>query len=329
MLQPRWRPLACSIRRHTLPAVRYSAITAKITLDSDMLILDGGMGHLLRRKGVEIKGEIGSVERFLGVALANIERPQLVQEAHEDYLKAGAKVVTTNSYACTPCIVGDSQRVVAIIRAAGEIARKAADAHGGLVAGSLPPLNESYRPDRVSSDEELEREYALIAESIAPYSDVLLCETMSCAREAAVAMRAGIKTGKPVWVSWTLAEDLSGNLASGETVEEAVAALKLEEGGPVKACLFNCSLPESIGLALPRLRKALPPAVRTGAYANGFCTVKSPGGGNTEYRQDFSPEVYASFCQGWANDGASILGGCCGIFPEHIAAVAMCQPCPR
>lgn len=314
-----------------MASISQECVNSTKTIDiigSELLILDGGMGHLLRRKGVQVQGDIGSVERFLGVALANTQQPQLVQEAHEDYLKAGARVVITNNYACTPSIVGDTARVLETISAAGQLARKAADAYGAYVAGSLPPLHESYRPDNVGTDEELDREYALIAKTIAPYSDVLVCETMSCAREAAAASRAAAATGKPVWVSWTLAEDYSGNLASGETIEEAVEALQLSVGGPVQACLFNCSLPECVNVALPRLRKALPFGVQTGAYANGFCSVKSPGGNNnTEYRQDLSPEEYASTCAGWAQGGSKILGGCCGIFPEHIAAVALCQLC--
>lgn len=286
------------------------------------LLLDGGMGHLLRRKGVEVKGEIGSVERFLGVALANVEKPGLVREAHEDFLKAGARVVTTNSYACVPSIVGE-QRVIEVIQAAGRIAREAADGHGGLVAGCLPPLHESYRPDRVGGDAELEKEYRLIAETVAPFADVLLCETMSCAREAAAAAKAAAATGKPVWVAWALAEGSDGTLLSGESVEAAVEALELREGGPVQACLFNCSQPESISAALPKLRAVLPSGVLCGAYANGFRTVKAPGSGSSEYREDLSPESYAAFGASWVADGAGILGGCCGIFPEHLAAVAL------
>ena len=52
-------------------------------------ILDGGMGHLLRRLGVQIEGKVGTVERFLGVALANVQNPECVVSAHEQYINAG------------------------------------------------------------------------------------------------------------------------------------------------------------------------------------------------------------------------------------------------
>eukprot|EP00747_Dinoflagellata_sp_TGD_P209265 gnl/TRDRNA2_/TRDRNA2_82659_c0_seq3.p1 gnl/TRDRNA2_/TRDRNA2_82659_c0~~gnl/TRDRNA2_/TRDRNA2_82659_c0_seq3.p1 ORF type:complete len:309 (-),score=77.64 gnl/TRDRNA2_/TRDRNA2_82659_c0_seq3:132-1058(-) len=291
---------------------------------SKVLVLDGGMGHLLRRMGVQMRGEIGSVERFLGVALANIEQPELVVDAHEQYLKAGANVVTTNSYACVPKIVGNNARTVETIRAAGALAKKAAARHSAYVAGCLPPLNASYRPDLVLPEAEMQEQYKIIAEEIAPFSDVLLCETMSCAREAAAAVSAAsaVANGKEVWVSWALAED-SDKLLSGESIGEAVAAISLREGGPVKACLFNCSHPERITAALPQLQALLPKGVTTGAYANGFRTVKSPGGtAASEYREDLTPEVYATAAAKWVSDGSTIVGGCCGVFPEHIEAVA-------
>jgi len=222
-----------------------------------------------------------------------------------------------------PNIVGSTKKVLETIRSAGALAWAAADEYGVIVAGCMPPLKNSYRPDLVGTVEELAKEYALIAETVAPYADVMLCETMSSAREAVAAVHAASKHEKPVWVSWALSEDMSGNLLSGETVEQAVEALHLKEGGPVEACLFNCSLPECISVALPKLQAAIPDGILTGAYANGFCTVRSPGGGNSEYREDLSPKQYGEICRKWVLDGCSIVGGCCGVFPEHIKAVAV------
>lgn len=68
-------------------------------------ILDGGMGHLLRRMGVKIEGKVGSLERFLNVATCNVTNPMLVERAHLEFLKAGAQVITTNSYACIPNVL--------------------------------------------------------------------------------------------------------------------------------------------------------------------------------------------------------------------------------
>lgn len=289
---------------------------------SAVTVLDGGMGHLLRRMGVQIKGPIGSIERFLGVGLANVENPSMVTAAHETYLKAGANVVTTNTYACIPAVVG-KERTIESLRAGGSLAREAVSKFpGARVAGSLPPLHETYRPDRVAPQEELTRDYTLIAEAISEYSDVLLCETMSSGREAVAAAAAAQAIGKPTWVSLCLAEDASGRLLSGETIEEVVEMLALKEGGLVQAVMFNCCQPESITAALPRLQAVLPAGVSTGAYANGFATVKAPGASDGSEYRDMSPEAYAALCKQWVEMGASVVGGCCGVFPEHISAVA-------
>lgn len=301
------------------------------------------MGHLLRRKGIVIKGVIGSMERFLGVALANQEQPSLVVDAHLEYLRAGARVITTNNYSCVPAALAlsdmkESTSLAALIAAAGRLAREAVDAYATeaksdrereiLVAGCVPPLHESYQADRISSDDdELRDSYRLIVEHIAPHSDVLLCETMSSTREAHFALEAASKTGKPVWVSWTLSEDGSGRLRSGETVEHAAASAAKHAN--VEAMLFNCTSHASILAALATLREVAPAGVALGAYANGFRTVQASGGGENdptngacEYNEQLTPPVYAAQAREWVALGASIIGGCCGVFPEHIEEVA-------
>ena len=159
---------------------------------------------------------------------------------------------------------------------------------------------------------------------------------MSRADEAAAACKAALETGKKVWVSWTLSEEADGTLISGETIEEAVAALPTLEG--VDALLFNCSSIEPVDAGLPRLRACIPDRIKIGAYANGFHTVKSEGTDSaagalgdkegekaapSEYRKDLTPEAYAQAGAGWVKKhGACIVGGCCGIFPEHIKALS-------
>ena len=66
------------------------------------VLLDGGMGHQLKAMGVKIEGPRGSMQRFLGVAMANSKQPELVTAAHLSYIDAGADVITTNNYAVRP-----------------------------------------------------------------------------------------------------------------------------------------------------------------------------------------------------------------------------------
>jgi methionine synthase I (cobalamin-dependent) len=86
------------------------------------VLLDGGMGHQLKAMGIKIEGKVGTMERFLGVALANTRQPDLVRDAHLAYIDAGADVITTNNYAVVPSAlklctdaVGDEAELVKLV----------------------------------------------------------------------------------------------------------------------------------------------------------------------------------------------------------------------
>ena len=147
----------------------------------------------------------------------------------------------------------------------------------------------------------------------------MLCETMSSAEEARAAATAAAESGRPVWVSWTLADDGPPRLRSGETLAAAAAALA---DIPLAARLVNCSHPEALDAALPEL-VALGGTV--GAYANAFTSVdRLKHGGSVDVlaaREDLDPATYADFAMGWVAGGATIVGGCCEVGPEHIAVL--------
>jgi len=286
------------------------------------------MGHLLRRMGVKVEGEVGTVQRFLGVALANIQKPELVVQAHEAYINAGADVITTNSYACIPsCLSLANKEGIdwqGIIRAAGECALKARGSRDVKVAGCIPPLTASYRADLVLSDDALDEQYNTICSNIRPYSDLFLCETMSCTREALAAAKACAKHSTedaplPIWVAFTLADIADGTLRSGESVTDAVTAL-FDLGIKIEAILFNCCSPQSVEVAHRLLLQLNHPWLRDGecqlgGYANGFIGVKH----GDAYNEDLTPAKYLECVERW--EGSTIVGGCCGVFPEHIAVL--------
>ena len=122
-----------------------------------------------------------------------------------------------------------------------------------------------------------------------------------------------------MWVSWTLADDGPPRLRSGETLAEAARAL---DGIPLAARLVNCSRPEAVDAALPELLALGGPV---GAYANAFTAIEALKHGGTVdvlgTRDDLGPARYAEFATRWAQSGAAIVGGCCEVGPEHIAAL--------
>lgn len=290
---------------------------------SDLTLLDGGMGRELKRIGAPFRQPEWS-------ALALLEAPDYVTRVHRAFIAAGARVITTNSYAVVPFHIGEerfehSGRALADL--SGRLARAAADEAGGAVqvAGSLPPALGSYRPDLFDPVRSQAIHRELIA-GLAPHVDFWLAETQSSLAEARSVRAALGDEGKPLWLSFTLqdpdspvAEPL---LRSGESVEQAVR-LALELGA--SALLFNCSQPESMGTALRRAREVLTAQARElplGVYANAFPPVREDAQANDtllDIRADLGPASYLQWARKWVGEGAAIVGGCCGIGPEHIA----------
>ncbi len=252
------------------------------------------------------------------------EAPEVVARIHADYVAAGARILTTNSYSTTSSRLdraGLGGRFEELNRLAGELAAEAAAAadHKVWVAGCLPPIGESYRPDLVGAHAEIEPAYRRQAEILAPYVDLFLCETMSSGAEAVAAASGAAHAGKPVWVAWTLEDGGGDRLRSGETVSAAAAMLA---DLPVSALLLNCSSPESLTRAMPELAGLT--ALPVGGYANGFQRVPEDWGQRSAIeslgaRTDLGPDEYAEHALRWVAAGARLIGGCCEVGPAHIA----------
>ncbi len=294
-------------------------MTHRITL------LDGGMGRELQRRGAPFRQPEWS-------ALALMEAPEYVVRAHEAFIHAGAEVITTNSYAVVPFHIGEERfrsEGARLVDLAGRLARQAADGSGVQVrvAGSLPPVFGSYRPDLFDPARVRDILRVLIA-GLSPHVDQWQAETLSTIAEAR-AVRLALKGDtRPLWVSFTLddetADPTTPRLRSGEPVTEAALALHELHAD---AILFNCSQPEVMGAAVDVARDtlaALGSDLRIGVYANAFPPQPKDATANAgldELRPDLTPEGYLAFAQDWVRRGATIVGGCCGIGPEHIAAL--------
>jgi S-methylmethionine-dependent homocysteine/selenocysteine methylase len=287
-----------------------------------MVILDGGMGRELQRSGAPFRQPEWS-------ALALSEAPEAVVGVHSAFIAAGAEVITSNSYAVVPFHIGEERfardgRQLADV--AGKLARKAADAAAQpvRVAGSLPPLFGSYRPDLFEPERVTEVVTPLV-QGLAPSVDLWLAETQSSIAEVRAIHAHLPADGKPFWVSFTLQDeevDATPRLRSGEPVAEAIAAV-VELG--VDAVLFNCSQPEVIGGAVEVARAVIEQHsadIAIGAYANAFPPQPKEATANDgldALREDLDPPGYLAWARDWQQRGASLVGGCCGIGPEHIA----------
>ena len=294
-----------------------------------IIILDGGMGRELERRGAPFKQPEWS-------ALAMMEAPEMVKEVHKDFISSGAGVISTNSYALVPFHIGEElfqTQGQALAASAGRIARAAVKEtrSNTRVAGSLPPLFGSYRADLYQPERVAEIASPLI-EGLSPYVDLWLCETQSLLAEA-MSIKSLVdrldEEKKPVWISFTLADAEVANeplLRSGEPLVEAVETMS---GLGVEAILFNCCQPEVIGDAIQVTRDKLASLgaleIEIGAYANAFPPQPKNATANEgldEVRADLTPSSYLNWARQWRQKGATLIGGCCGVGPDHIALLS-------
>lgn len=282
-------------------------------------LMDGGMGRELARRGVSTRTGLWSAQ-------ALIDAPDVVVDTHKDFIAAGAGIITTNSYSCVPSYLGkvdQADRYLELAALSGKLARRAVEESAAEVriAGGIPPLSESYRPDMVLDDDVARPIYAALAEALEPHVDLLLCETMSSIRESrnAATEAKAASNGKPVFVSWTLKEEPGAGLRSGESVADAFSAVSdLDLDG----YLFNCTHPDAIEAAISVITGLTDKP--TGGYPNRFDVPAGFTLDNevrVQERKDFGMEHFVEAAQRCIDRGATLFGGCCGIGPEDIAAL--------
>ncbi|WP_246180237.1 homocysteine S-methyltransferase family protein [Marinobacter changyiensis] len=278
-------------------------------------LLDGGLGQEIYRRALGVSSPLWSVAVML-------EQPEVVTAVHADFIRAGAKTLTLNTYAATPTRLrkqGVYDQLEAIHQRAFQALERAIDATGAQVeiAACLPPLTASYQGQPARSFDDLRNEYATLVQ-LQANADVFLIETMTNTLEARAACAAAGELGKPFGVAFRL--ERSGRLKSGETLAEAVTAI---EGYGPAAVMLNCFEPELMTDAMPELVDLYP---TVGGYANAFKSVEAMARGGSadalEVRSDISPEAYVAHVRQWMADGASVVGGCCEITPAHIRHLA-------
>jgi S-methylmethionine-dependent homocysteine/selenocysteine methylase len=281
---------------------------------ADITLLDGGMGQELVARSGDEPTPLWATRVMLG-------HPGLVRDIHGDYFAAGATIATTNTYA----IHHDRLNRVGLdpmfhalhLRALSEAHEARADHGAGRIAGSLGPLQASYRPDLTEAIADAAPKYAEIARILGPHVDLILIETAASVEAAEGAVIGAQAAGKPVWLSVSVDDRDGSKLRSGEPVGDLARLLT----HPIAALLANCSVPEAMADALAALKLLGKPF---GAYANGFTHISgnflkdAPTVRELTHRHDLTPEKYGNFAMAWVAQGATIIGGCCEVGPAHI-----------
>lgn len=272
-------------------------------------ILDGATGTELARRGVATRGPL-----FSAAALLDATGRDELRAVHREYLAAGAEVITAATFRTSARAArraGLEGRWTELSELAVAQARAARDetSKGALVAGSLAPLEDCYRPDLRPPPEVARLEHAQHATVLREAGcDLLLVETVAAADEGLAALEAALSTGLPAWVSVQVSP--RGALLDGSALEPFLHAAAL---AGAQAALVNCVPPDGVELALGALARC---GLPFGAYAH--LGEIDPASGWSE-APELSPEEYAGRARSWREAGALILGGCCGTTAQHVA----------
>jgi S-methylmethionine-dependent homocysteine/selenocysteine methylase len=276
------------------------------------LVLDGGTGSELRRRGMRLHDAVWS-------ALAPLTHYELLRSIHSEYIAAGADAITTNTFATTRFVLADaghSDDFAAVNAGAVAAAREARDASGRdvLIAGSISCLPPGFDADTYPDENTESDAYKELVETLAEAgADVLLLEMMQETRHAPLACAAAGSIGLPVWLGVSCRAGSGGALVGFDFPLVPLAATldALLPFAPAAVAVMHSPV-SAIAPALDAIRARWPGPL--GAYpeiGDGATAAQAP-----------SPEQLASEARRWIASGVRIVGGCCGTTPNHIRALA-------
>jgi homocysteine S-methyltransferase len=288
----------------------------------ELVVIDGGTGTEIQRRG-------GAMNDATWCAQANLDRPDLVRDVHRAYLQAGAELIIANTFATSPLLFATIDReddVATIDRAAVRLAREAVEAAGGTaaVAGSISTMQPVVRGDdrtdrsRTWTEADVRERYRRKADTLAEAGvDVLVMEMMRDTGPSVWATEAAIETGLPVWVGLSFEPGPDGGLVGWGRPEcpldDVVAALVAT--GPDLVAVMHSSVDDT-GPALAAVRSRYSGPL--GAYPESGRFAMP----DWVFVDVIGVDELAEISRTWVAQGVNVIGGCCGIGPEHIAGLA-------
>ncbi len=300
----------------------YGAVSRRLQ-EGDIVLLDGGTGTELEKRGAVM-------DPAAWCGPATLDSIEILKGIHLDYISAGSEIITTNTYASSRLMLGPAgyaERFEEINLAAVAAARQAREASGRpdvLVAGSLshmcPMAADSDRADanREPPAEVMGEAFHELAMLLCDAGcDLILLEMMYCPRRAPLAFEAALATGLPVWAGFAARRDEGGEIV-GFARDESVPLgeiLSVLDWADVQAAGLMHTPADVIAEGTVMVRRQYPGTLM--AYPDsGYFRMPS-----WQFEDIIEPEVLVGFARDWVDNGVQILGGCCGLSPDHIAAL--------
>jgi len=295
----------------------------------EVVIIDGGMGTQLQAEGVPM-------DEMAWSARANLEQPEVVQRVHEAYIRAGAQVIITNTFAASraglePAGLAGHVAEANVSAVSAALAARDAAADGlVVVAGSMssfcPAAMEAgaggSAPGRRASDDprfpglaDFREQAQLLAGAGV---DLIALEMIGAEGYGGAALRAAAETGLPVWLGITPARRQGGSLGTpaklgdGDGLEDLLAALATPALAAVTVMHADPEvIPEAIEMTRRRFAGPIGAYAETGSWTPPDWVFDG-----------LTPSQYLQQASTWAEHGAQLIGGCCGTGPGHIRALA-------
>ena len=289
-------------------------------------ILDGGMGQELLARGMKPKGTLWSAS-----ALLDENYHDLLLNTHLDYIKAGAEVIVTTTFATRKVRLLENNfldKFDYLNKKAGEIAKKTKKIYPNvLIAGGLPPQNQTYKVDDRDKNKISQNFYSQ-AKLIDPFIDFFYLDVLSSFKEIKIALDSTKEFNKPYLIGMHISQGTK--LPSGEKISEIMNNVKDQK---ILGVILSCVSPENYDLNLKEIKSI---GVPFGFKLNAFLKTEpfpKPNLNDNDNkltqpnnflgkRKDLTPEKMLEFAKKFRDNGATILGGCCETRPSHIKAFA-------
>ena len=294
-----------------------------------VVILDGGTGTELERRGV-----LMDPNAWCGPA--SLENTSLLEGVHRDYIKAGADIVTTNTFASSRLMLkpaGFADQFEEINRAAIRAAHRARHASGRddvLVVGCLSHMRpfvidpRQTEPSPLPSEAEMADAFGELALLLRDeYCDLILLEMMYDPDRMGIAFAAAQSTGLPIWAGFSARRGGDGQVLSFARERDIPfeELIQILENFEVAAAGVMHTPSNLIGDALEVLGSVFNGPIMAYPDSGYF---KMP---HWQFENVISPEDFLEFATSWVENGVQIIGGCCGLSPEHISALRPLKSC--
>ena len=284
----------------------------------ETILMDGGMGSELEKR------RLTNPATWSGGPM--LSHPELVRDIHQQYIEAGAEVIITNTFGTGRDMLeggGLGHKVAEANRlgidAAVQARRNAGAEDSVVIAASVSTMTPKEHAEvPVPYEKALETYREQLGELAKGGPDAAVGEMLIRISDTLAVIEAAAELGLPVWIGLSLVQDDDGfylgidNRHGGETLQDAMDAIKDKD---IASVFIMHTLVDDTGPGLEIVKQNWPGTF--GAYAH------FPGYGEpTPWANAMDPQQYLEYAKGWREQGARIIGGCCGTTPDHIRALS-------